>query len=717
MLGCATGEEAYSIAMLIHDFYLGQTHHPHTQIIATDINPTALEIARKGIYPRSNLRNLEPNYIQRYFDKVEDGYQCNATLRNMVLFANHNVVSRPSFTNVDVILCRNLIYLLKEDNYPQVLHKIHYALNQDSLLFLGHADRLGKCGKHFNTIDHQANLYTKNLDDIYPDETHSSQDLAQSDHVTLADILPLAHERTSLIVNSYHEIVYLHGDLTPYCHISADNLYLHLCEFTHSNLEQEIQQLLSYTQQYKYKTFQQFVRYEIKGEIKKLILHAKYYPTHESSSTFYVLLSFEPILSKHTTVENTNSSHHIISHPNLKNTQQYSLDIDNLDKTIDSLQRCLLEEQRAHKQAQQKLASIFEADSMGLSECTSDGTITTANTAVCSIFEADHPEQLIGNTICQFTTEEYSAHIQYSVSELSRYGSPSRFEVEIKTLKGNIRWVDINLVALPLEGQHAHDVLIIVVDQTERKQAQHLAMARQHELNRVMRTSAISEIASTLAHEISQPLAAITNYLRGCQNRIQNNIGSLNDLEGAISQAFTQVQRATNIIKHIKTFTQNDQSVELKPHSLNNIIHNTLNLMSSLNIYKNLKIELQLDNNLPHLQLNQTQIEQLFINLINNALRSSEKQNPNATQHNLIIMTRKLSAKEVQVQVKDFGIGLPNQENIFRPFFSETQGGMGIGLAICRSIVETHGGNIQACNNRDTQGATITFTLLISPDA
>jgi two-component system CheB/CheR fusion protein len=158
--GCATGEEAYSLAILLQELMADREERP-IKIFATDVHRGSLEQATLGVYGEDAIANVSAERLARYFSKAGQTYQVVPELRQMVVFAQHNVISDAPFTRVDLISCRNLLIYLQPAAQQRVLSFFHFALSQGGVLFLGPSESLGPLADGFDTIDKHWQLYRK----------------------------------------------------------------------------------------------------------------------------------------------------------------------------------------------------------------------------------------------------------------------------------------------------------------------------------------------------------------------------------------------------------------------------------------------------------------------------------------------------------------------------------------------------------------------------
>jgi two-component system CheB/CheR fusion protein len=160
--GCASGEEPYSIAMLLREYMQGSKRVHPVQIFATDIDDEALAKARKGIYPERIAEDLSPSRLQQFFVQQEKGYEACLELREMCLFSHHNLVKDPPFSSLDLISCRNLLIYLETDLQQKLVPLFHYALQPGGYLFLGPSEGLASHPELFRTLDKKHRLLQRN---------------------------------------------------------------------------------------------------------------------------------------------------------------------------------------------------------------------------------------------------------------------------------------------------------------------------------------------------------------------------------------------------------------------------------------------------------------------------------------------------------------------------------------------------------------------------
>ncbi|HEV2303228.1 MAG TPA: PAS domain S-box protein [Stellaceae bacterium] len=246
-------------------------------------------------------------------------------------------------------------------------------------------------------------------------------------------------------------------------------------------------------------------------------------------------------------------------------------------------------------------------------------------------------------------------------------------------------------------------------DITERQQAQKRLQELQAELLHVSRLSAMGQMGSALAHELNQPLTAIVNYLHAARRLFEKEHGALPERAAdALDKAVAQAARAGEIIRRLRQFVERGETVR-QLENLNQVVEEASALALVGAKEQEVRVMLELAPDLPPVPLDKIRIQQVVLNLVRNAIEAMA----GSAERLLTIRTRGLSGVEVTVSDTGSGLAAAVRDQLFQPFVSTKPAGMGVGLSICRSIVEAHGGHIRAEAN--PRGGTIfVFTLPLS---
>ncbi|MEE8155620.1 MAG: PAS domain S-box protein [Phycisphaerales bacterium] len=248
-------------------------------------------------------------------------------------------------------------------------------------------------------------------------------------------------------------------------------------------------------------------------------------------------------------------------------------------------------------------------------------------------------------------------------------------------------------------------------DITERKRAEEHARQLQADLAHMSRLSSMGEMAAGLAHELNQPLTVITNYAQGCVRRLKSNAISGDELENVLSRIATQAQRSSSIIRGLGNLVRKS-SARRTDIDVNQSIIDVAEMANAEATQHHAKARFELEPNLPLVKADQTQLQQVILNLVQNGCEATE--DTPESKRAVTVRTKRRSDTELEISVVDNGRGIPESlaERLFEPFFTTKAHGIGMGLAISRSIVESHGGRLWVTPNRG-EGTTFHFTLPI----
>jgi two-component system, chemotaxis family, CheB/CheR fusion protein len=166
--GCATGQEAYSIAMLFHEELSARQRAVNLKILATDVHKASLDVASAGLYTEQQVAGISSELVQRYFTRKPNGFQISQGLRESIVFAPHNLIRDAPFTKLDFITCRNLLIYFQPHAQKTVLTLFHFCLKPGGILFLGSSESPGGLLDEFDTIDERAKVYRKRRDIALP---------------------------------------------------------------------------------------------------------------------------------------------------------------------------------------------------------------------------------------------------------------------------------------------------------------------------------------------------------------------------------------------------------------------------------------------------------------------------------------------------------------------------------------------------------------------
>jgi len=333
--------------------------------------------------------------------------------------------------------------------------------------------------------------------------------------------------------------------------------------------------------------------------------------------------------------------------------------------------------------------------------------------------------QLIGNEANQKTLRDIAEEIQDSPP-----GIPTSFlyqeseSEEIELADGSNRWYEVRTRFIPwVDGQLAQ--LLIATEITQRREAEDLLRQQEERMQFTSRLTTMGEMASSLAHELNQPLSAISNYCMGVAKRLEGQLDPTlsKDILPALEKASEQAHRAGTIIQRIRGFVKRSEP-QRKSSVIKDIINDAVGLVEIEALRHRLSITSAIADDLPEVDLDPVLILQVLVNLLKNGLDSMREAYPlssrwSAPPVNISAdLDTSIFPAMLRIQVTDNGVGIAESVilRMFEPFFSTKSDGMGMGLNICRSIVESHHGRLWAKNIMDsaqTKLSGCTFTILL----
>ncbi len=257
--GCSTGEEAYSLAMLLHDYTSTQHGEIKVQLFATDIDQVAIETARAGVYPDNIIADVPLEYLTRYFAKDEQHYRVSKTIRDMVVFAEQDIIQDPPFSHMDLISCRNLLIYLNGELQKKLIPMFHYALNPNGYLFLGSSETIGELTELFAAVNRKWKIYQRKaamtpyrviptfqtpLAGGRPGRDIMRREAEMARPLSLRNIMELnllAHfTPPSVLINEAEEVLYVHGSTGRYLEPASGEANLNILRMARPGLRLEL---------------------------------------------------------------------------------------------------------------------------------------------------------------------------------------------------------------------------------------------------------------------------------------------------------------------------------------------------------------------------------------------------------------------------------------------------------------------------------------------
>lgn len=390
----------------------------------------------------------------------------------------------------------------------------------------------------------------------------------------------------------------------------------------------------------------------------------------------------------------------VIACLNEKLEQKIFQQTQDLSETISQMQ--LNEHQLSEREA--KLNAIFDAAVEGIITVDMDGKVVSVNQTVKNIFGFSELE-IIGCDITQLIVlNDYQQNADFQL--LKFIGKIE--EVTGQHKDGNLVPLELSLAQFSLEDRQY--LAAIVRDISSRKLQEQREQQHLDELAHVTRMGLMGELASGIAHEVNQPLTAIVNYSQASLNMLQQTDYEKAQLQDILTKTNHQALKAGQIIHRMRDLIK-AREIHRSTININNLVTDALELCASYVKQYGINVHLQLIKHLPEICADSVQIEQVILNLIKNSIDALTNV-PLSKPRKLSIQTDSNQKTNIEIRIKDNGPGIDDteQKKIFTPFYTTKRMGMGMGLSICRSIVEAHGGMLRF-NSCPPKGTTFYFTL------
>lgn len=263
-------------------------------------------------------------------------------------------------------------------------------------------------------------------------------------------------------------------------------------------------------------------------------------------------------------------------------------------------------------------------------------------------------------------------------------------------------------ITFPSSPDDGDKALVYVVDITDRKRAQDAIQQAQAELAHAARVATLGELTASIAHEVSQPLMAVVTNGEAGMRWLRRDPPELNEVEFALGRAVAEGRRASDIVKRIRAFLKKAPS-HRDELALSALVEDAVALVQREIAKANIQLKIDLQPHLPNIRGDRVQLQQVLVNLMINAAHAMAGQDGARMQ---FITAAKTEVDDIEIIVQDTGPGIPNEhlQRLFEPFFTTKQDGMGMGLAICKTTIEAHGGRMTV-ESLPRQGATFRVTL------
>lgn len=770
--GCSTGEEAYSIAITLHEYLTEIKSAIKVQIFASDISEKHIAKARTAIYSAQDVQHISPARLQHYFTKRDGHYHVSKVIRDSCIFAVHNFIKDPPFARIDLISCRNVLIYFDSFLQHKVLTSFHYSLREKGVLFLGKSESINNAKDLFDPVGKHEKIYARKFaptryvpetfkpnNSIHQKKTElpDKNKSASNDFRKVAsDILFSEYTPASVIINQHNEIVHFHGDTSPFLLPSPGKPNLNILKMARDGISSELRNVLT----------------QLKKEKQTVIKDN-------------ILVKNQPYLASFTAIPLTGKEEHYLilfttkalpeTEPQgkLKSKNADQLRIKELENELmqmrEDLKRITEEQQTAFEELQttneELLSSSEELQAMNEELETSTEELQSNNEELICVNDEliDRQEQLISmrnysesifNTIreplliidrdffiksanpafykyFETTEQETEGHSFFEIGDC-QWDIPEFKELLFKMLSekevihdfivdtlctGMGKKIMIVNARRILNVQPAGMILLAIEDITDLETTNAMLMKKNLELQKY--NEQLETFSTAASHDLQEPLRKIQMFTDRITDHEKNlSESSIHNLHRISVAASGMSHLITDLINYSRIAISEK---EYKKTDLNVLLKKTISDLKELILEHNAHITVL---TLPQVNVIPFQIQQLFTNLLLNSMKYTkenvipqikiEAQQP--TREEIIKIGGDPEISYVKICVVDNGIGFAKEyENkIFDPFYrlhsNEQYKGSGLGLTISKKIVSNHGGFITT-NSKVNHGTTFTIYL------
>ncbi len=771
--GCATGEEAYSIAILLQE-YLKETGKAFpVQIFASDLSEVAIEKARSGKYLANIAPDVGPERLNRHFTKDEAGYQIAKAVREVCVFSRHNLIDDPPFAKLDLISCRNvLIYLGSVQK--EIISRFHYALRQDGFLFLGRSET-ASFGDLFSMVDGTHRIYARRemtrkphvsvRKAAEPGEKAARASVAgfwggvdvrkEVDRILLSKYSP-----AGVVVDEELEVLEIRGSATPYLSLPTGTVSFNLLKLIpDTGFYLEIEKLVDEVQASGEAARRERIQYEHDGGVREVDIEVV--PLHGGRARAHLILfepsqsaaqrggAFEEVLPDRATRADDRDRHIAKLKQEVTEVRQRLLSIVEEHRTSSEDSQNATEEALSANEELQSLNEELETAKEEL-QATNEELITvnqelqSKNTALTqarhfamTIVETVREPLLVLDTEFRIKTANTAFYSEFGTSPYETEGRlldsvcdgswdiPGLRDILNRVLPGHNSFRDFEVErdfprighrVLVLSGSRLDDldmILVAIEDITLRREAEKALLKREEHLRQSQKMEAVGRLAGGIAHDFNNLLTAVIGY----SDLLLDDLADGDARTEHVHEIKRAGERAASLTDQLLAFSRR-KILQPKILDLTAVVADFQRMLRRL-LDERIKVVIDFPPELWRVRADPGEITRVLMNLCLNARDAMPDggsltiQTANVTLPDA--QAHNLGAGQyVMLAVRDTGVGMDPemQTHVFEPFFTtkETGKGTGLGLATVLGIIEQSGGAIW-CDSELGQGTTFKILL------
>ena len=747
--GCATGEEAYTIAMLVREALDDVATAPVIQIFATDIDEQALATARLGAYPLGIAEEVPPERLERFFVRKGQHYHITKDVRELVLFSVHNLINDPPFSKLDLISCRNLLIYLGPHLQKKLIPLFHYALRTGGYLFLGPSESLSAHRELFRPIDARHRISQR-----LPTAVHLPGVLAGRDALPATvrpPNVPSAGETDiyllmqrivldefapkSVVVDEDGQIVSASGNLEKYLTISAGAFHNNLVRLVREGLAVGLRAALSLATKERRKVVHEGLAVRTANGTQRVMLTVQPMPQMGEQSGLFLVVFHDvglPVTREEARTKAAEDAavlveqleHELVTtradlektvqelevaNEELKSSNEELISMnEELQSANEELETSKEEVQAANEaltRAHTDLENLLTSTRIATLFLDDDARVQRLTPAVADIYNVTPVD--VGRPIAHFTHLMKHMPPLPGADEVRRAAGPIEDEVEAASGALYLRRV------LPYRNQagQAEGVVVTFTDVTARKQAERALREADRRKD---------EFLATLAHELRNPLAPITNAVE-ILKRLGPQDPNLMSAREMIDRQVNHMVHLVDDLLDVSRITLGKIQLQKRPIDVAEVVQQALDTSGPLIDARRHDLQVILPPETIRVDGDLTRLGQVVGNLLNNAAKYTDA----GGTIRLSVERDLVDSRFVLLRVRDTGRGidpaaLPHLFDLFYQVdrnLDRSEGGLGIGLSLVRTLVQMHGGTVQAHSQGRGTGSEFVVRLPSLPDA
>ncbi|MDX6458640.1 MAG: two-component system, chemotaxis family, CheB/CheR fusion protein, partial [Acidobacteriaceae bacterium] len=758
--GCASGEEVYAVAICLLEFFNENEANFPIQIFGTDLSAIAIQTARKGLYPHKIAEDVSPEHLQRFFMKRDEGYQISSAVRELCVFANHDLIGDPPYSKLDLISCRNvLIYL--DSIQKRIIPMFHYALNPAGFLMLGVMETARGFSDLFAPVDKKSQIYSRISVTHRPlrnwgsvkatvsakarmpsDIWEDAEVQKRADRAILAKYAP-----SGVIVNENWQVLQVRGQVSPYLEPASGKMSVNVLAMAkRSGLALDLGAALEQSK----KENAPVRRENIVIPHEKLLVNLHVIPLSletEASGHFAVLFE-EVVRAQSVAADDPEKVSSVPKSEFLKLQQELIATRERLVTTLDNHQQYT---EDAQSMQEESLSNLEEVQSFNEELETTKEELQSTNEELSTVNEelqtrnsdlqqvrdfatsivetVREPLVVLDSTLCVkkgnrafyqtfcLSEQDTEARVIYDLAR-GAWDTPAVRDLLGKALLGNRAFEELELKCefpqagrkiLRISAQRVNGsemLLMSIEDITARRQAEVDLRRVQDELRQGQKMEAIGRLAGGVAHDFNNMLTGILGFSEMLMESLDGGTSAFHQA-AEIKKAS---ERAARLTDQLLAFSRR-QVLHPQVLSLNTVILELEQMLRRL-IGDDIVFDKDLNKELWPVLADPGQMSQVILNLALNAR--------DAMPHGGVLSIRTGNTRVdetgnrirglapgsyVSLAIADSGTGMDQetQLHIFEPFYTTKPpgSGTGLGLSTVFGIVEQSGGSIQLASEVD----------------